>query len=420
VSWSGADDAGGSGVDFFDVFFSDDGGPLELFRAQTADTSAEFTGESGHTYDFFIAATDNVGNREEIPSLPQPSTTVGDSTPPVMSDVPGDQVIEGTILDGALFSYALPSATDDQDPDPTVSCDPPSDARFPFGTTTVTCTATDDSGNASFATFAVTVQDTIGLTVQRIETIVERRGISRIVLTFSEALDPASAKRAANYALRSMGRDKLNGTADDRVFTLGAPKCDSPCTIVSLTRVAGPRLFLRPLPLDQFFHLEVFASAAGAGITDLANNQLQATADNPAGENFNVNIARGHRIVFPDGDGDRVTLTLMQRGTLQIQSDNDGRVQELRLIDTIATRGVLTGSVVRSATGDGKVRVPAVSGDPVAQNGLLRNPAFVFGPIAADLVDHLLESRGQIRAADNRTARELGRLLPLTGRWGPL
>jgi HYR domain len=52
-----------------------------------------------------------------------------------------------------------PKATDNC-PDVAVVCDPPSGTAFPIGTTTVTCTATDTSGNASDCAFAVVVQVT--------------------------------------------------------------------------------------------------------------------------------------------------------------------------------------------------------------------------------------------------------------------
>jgi len=42
-----------------------------------------------------------------------------------------------------------------------VVCDPPSGSFFPVGTTTVTCTATDECGNESTCTFDVTITDTV-------------------------------------------------------------------------------------------------------------------------------------------------------------------------------------------------------------------------------------------------------------------
>ena len=53
--------------------------------------------------------------------------------------------------------YALPTATDDETPDPDVACDPAPGSTFPVGATTVTCTATDAYGNATTHAFTVTV-----------------------------------------------------------------------------------------------------------------------------------------------------------------------------------------------------------------------------------------------------------------------
>jgi hypothetical protein len=64
VSWSGSDDAGGSGIANYDIFVSTDGGPFTIFLQGTTLTSATFVGAFGHTYAFYSVATDNVGNRQ--------------------------------------------------------------------------------------------------------------------------------------------------------------------------------------------------------------------------------------------------------------------------------------------------------------------------------------------------------------------
>jgi hypothetical protein len=54
--------------------------------------------------------------------------------------------------------YSKPGATDDVDGNVAVTCNPPSDSSFSVGrTTTVTCTARDNAGNASSTQFGVTV-----------------------------------------------------------------------------------------------------------------------------------------------------------------------------------------------------------------------------------------------------------------------
>lgn len=57
-----------------------------------------------------------------------------------------------------VFQYGwVVRAVDLIDPDPELVCDPPSGSLFPIGETEVTCTATDDAGNTSTATFTVIV-----------------------------------------------------------------------------------------------------------------------------------------------------------------------------------------------------------------------------------------------------------------------
>jgi len=76
VSWAGTDDPGGSGLGFFDIFVSTDGGDFVPWLMHTTLTAAIFDGEAGHTYGFYSIATDNAGNQEATPSSAQATTTV--------------------------------------------------------------------------------------------------------------------------------------------------------------------------------------------------------------------------------------------------------------------------------------------------------------------------------------------------------
>ncbi len=76
VSWSGSDDAGGSGIASYDVYRAVDGGPSELWLHNTTLTSADATGEFGHTYSFYTVATVNVGHVEAAPALADAGITV--------------------------------------------------------------------------------------------------------------------------------------------------------------------------------------------------------------------------------------------------------------------------------------------------------------------------------------------------------
>jgi hypothetical protein len=84
--------------------------------------------------------------------------TVGDSTAPALSGVPAAFSVRTTDPSGAVVPYALPTAADAADPNPSVVCSPASGSSFAVGTTPVTCTATDAMGNDASGTFAVTVR----------------------------------------------------------------------------------------------------------------------------------------------------------------------------------------------------------------------------------------------------------------------
>jgi len=79
-----------------------------------------------------------------------------DTTPPSLAGLPAD-ITAWTTGTTAVVTWPAPTASDDTDPDPVVTCSPTSGSTFDLGTTTVTCTATDASGNAARGSFAVTV-----------------------------------------------------------------------------------------------------------------------------------------------------------------------------------------------------------------------------------------------------------------------
>ena len=83
--------------------------------------------------------------------------TVVDTTAPTLHDVPGDISVTSTDPGGRTVTFDPPSATDVVDTSPNVVCDAESGQHFDVGTTPVTCTARDDSGNTRSGSFQVTV-----------------------------------------------------------------------------------------------------------------------------------------------------------------------------------------------------------------------------------------------------------------------
>ena len=74
VNWMGNDI--GSGIRDCSVFFSEDGTNYTLWLSHATNTSAIFSGQAGKTYSFYSIATDNVGNIEDTPTLPDTITTI--------------------------------------------------------------------------------------------------------------------------------------------------------------------------------------------------------------------------------------------------------------------------------------------------------------------------------------------------------
>ena len=88
--------------------------------------------------------------------------TVNDTQPPVFPNGCPAGITKAAqatcpITTTLLVTYTTPVATDNCGPAPTVVCNPPSGGVFPPGTTVVTCTATDSSGNTAICTFPVNV-----------------------------------------------------------------------------------------------------------------------------------------------------------------------------------------------------------------------------------------------------------------------
>jgi hypothetical protein len=116
VEWSGDDGAGGSGIAFFDIFVSVNGGPYTNWLARTTQRSALFDGVNGETYAFYSRATDVAGNEEIAPASADAQTSASSvNTPPSL--VP---IADATIDEGALFSV-LPNAIDTDLPRQTLS-----------------------------------------------------------------------------------------------------------------------------------------------------------------------------------------------------------------------------------------------------------------------------------------------------------
>ncbi|MBT2514694.1 HYR domain-containing protein [Arthrobacter sp. ISL-30] len=105
--------------------------------------------DTNNTYDVFV--------RDRVGDAPT------DIAPPTLT-LPDSIIAEATGAAGATVPYTA-TDTDDTDRNPAVACEPASGFSFPLGATTVTCTATDATGNQAGGSFTVTVVDTTAPTL---------------------------------------------------------------------------------------------------------------------------------------------------------------------------------------------------------------------------------------------------------------
>jgi hypothetical protein len=130
---------------------------------------------------------------------------------------------------GATVTYTPPTATDTQDPNPTVTCSPASNTKFTLGTTTVSCTATDANGNTSAAkTFNVTVryatQADGGVTGSVPATLGLTLGQAAAFTAFTPGIDQ-------DYA--SMTTATVTSTAGDATLSVSDPDTAHPGHLVN-------------------------------------------------------------------------------------------------------------------------------------------------------------------------------------------
>ena len=131
-------------------------------------TIGQDSGEDDSIFPSLTAAGGQVafasGNNDLVPNdtngvidVFRATITSGDDVPPALTLPRSPIVVPADRPGGAVVTYEV-TATDAVDPNPTVSCSPPSSSVVPIGDTTVTCTATDASGNVAKGSFSVHVQ----------------------------------------------------------------------------------------------------------------------------------------------------------------------------------------------------------------------------------------------------------------------
>ena len=116
------------------------------------------TPASGSTFPLGTTTVNcTVTDRDGLSDSGSFKVTVDDTTAPVMPNI-ADFELTTNDPTGTTLDYGYVSVVERVDPSPVVVCRPASGSWIPVGTTTVTCTATDFSGNQSSMSFKATVR----------------------------------------------------------------------------------------------------------------------------------------------------------------------------------------------------------------------------------------------------------------------
>jgi hypothetical protein len=130
------------------------GSPMPARRCMIGDTVIT----SPHTFSAGVTIVNCVASNVNGTASCSFTVTVTESQPPEIT-CPPDVFVTALPGEGsAVVDFSDPEATDACG-DVTVACEPTSGSVFPIGTSTVTCTATDSSGNTNICAFAVTVEE---------------------------------------------------------------------------------------------------------------------------------------------------------------------------------------------------------------------------------------------------------------------
>ena len=185
VTYSASDASGNIATCSFDITVTDTEGPI------FTNCPIDMTVPSGITCDTVVSwieptITDNCDNNINVVVSPTLGTaflagtttvtytatdangnisicsfdiTVTDTEAPVLIDCPDDITLPAGNNCSAGVIWNMPTATDNCDANPTITCNIPSGNTFSVGTTPIICTATDASGNTSTCTFNITIVD---------------------------------------------------------------------------------------------------------------------------------------------------------------------------------------------------------------------------------------------------------------------
>jgi hypothetical protein len=235
-------------------------------------------------------------------------------------------------------------------------------------------------GTPSMATLTILGFTTAGPTVTSLLPINTARGITAVVLTFSEQLDPTTAVNLLNYgySLQAAGHDQKFGTADDILFGIAFATYDAATDSVTLHMANA-------IHCNSFIRLTINQATDNAtlsppvGVVDTFGNLLDGNYDGRPGGVFVATFARGQSVKYLDGNGNSVGLHLTGAGTMIVTRRANGDAWQVSIQKTGTGLATLSGKVhPASASATGLTSIGSIVANGPVQI-TLSNPPFVVG-----------------------------------------
>ncbi len=242
-------------------------------------------------------------------------------------------------------------------------------------------------GSPSTATLTILGFTSSGPTVLSVQPVLTARGITAVVLTFSEPLDPSRAVNLLNYSysLQAAGKDGQFGTADDILFGIASATYNPSNDSVTLH-------LAHAIHCNSFIRLTINQATDNAtvpiGVADTSGNLLDAYYDGVPGGVFIATFARGQQLSYPDGNGNVVSLSLSRGGTMILTRQANGNAWQLSIPNAVPDRTTLTGRV-RKAGPSSTGLTPSPSILTTGIRDLLTDPPFTQAvqPLSINVVN---------------------------------
>ncbi len=243
-------------------------------------------------------------------------------------------------------------------------------------------------GGANVATVRISANDSVDLrgpVITYFGLTGPSRGITGAVVEFNEDLDEGTAENVENYTLVGIDR-----SGKRTPVTLTAAVYDRNTRAVTLT--AAPFVQTNLKRLTFVARGKAPRNAPGlTGIRDVANNLLDGNGNGFAGDNAVLKFAvlSGERFTIVDSDGDRAVIEITGGGSIDANLLlGKKRRTQFWILDPIALRSTLSGTVRPSLRGDGIVVIAEIIGldkkefTPLLTNSSIRVNTLTFSSIA--------------------------------------